>query len=55
MSKIEERIASALANDVPSAQLDALIEDVETAIIEAGDAAEAERERALDLRASRIP
>src|SRR5450631_672279 len=53
MTTLEQKIASALADDsITSTALAELITEVETAIIAADKAAEAEREKALDPLAS---
>jgi hypothetical protein len=48
MSELEKRITAALVDATTSAELAALIEATETAIVTADAAADAERERALD-------
>jgi hypothetical protein len=52
MSILEERIATALSEDIASADVEALIAETEAAIATADVAAEAERVRALDPIAS---
>ncbi len=52
MTELEKRITVALTDAITSAELDALIEETETAIVTADAAADAERERALDPLAS---
>ena len=49
---LEQQIASALSSDTTSDVIALLITEVETAIIAADKAAEAEREKALDPLAS---
>jgi hypothetical protein len=55
MSKLEKRITAALVSAITSADLAALIEETETAIVAADAAARAERERALDPLVSPDP
>jgi hypothetical protein len=52
MSTLEERIATALSEDIASADVEALIAETEAAIAAANAAAEAERTKALDPIAS---
>jgi hypothetical protein len=55
MSELEKRITAALVSAITSADLAALIEETETAIVAADAAATAERKRALDPLVSPDP